>query len=154
MQQKHETYFLWSVLWTIKTSTNAHIKQFGQNSGNYVLHATYHIYLNIKQFCIHDDPFSKSSTFRKISKQSTFNFVSNYIVIPHPQFSGKLGKKFLVLYSGMYGYRLVQNRNVLTFISLRGWKNGTVFFLHLFHICLYFIYHLSDFLHLKYINTS
>jgi len=47
-----------------------------------VLHASYHIYLNIRQFCIQYNPRSKFSIFRKISKQNTFNFVSNYTVIP------------------------------------------------------------------------
>lgn len=35
LTQKHETYILWYVLWTINISANVHITQFGQNYRNY-----------------------------------------------------------------------------------------------------------------------
>jgi hypothetical protein len=46
-----------------------------------------------------------------------------------------------------------QNVTPLTFISLGSRENSTVFFLHLFHIGLYLIYHLPNFLHLQHIKN-
>lgn len=39
--------------------------------------------------------------------------------------------------------KMQKGKHLLTFIGLRSWKDGTMFFLHFFYIPLYKIYHLS-----------
>lgn len=61
--------------------------------------------------------------------QETYPFVQNIIIF---------------LYANMQSKQML----ILTFIGLRSREYGAVFFLHLFYICLYFIYHLPNFFHL------
>ncbi len=88
--------------------------------------------------------FSTSCLFSTFSTSESINFIEKVLSL-----ASRYMEKSSVMASSVtnkFDFFSIF-RDILTFIWLRCWQNCTVFFLHLLHIRLYIIYHLSYVLH-------